>query len=241
MNSAEPTVDQVIYRFRERSEEGMPGIAALRSCNTPFPDNLLARLYDRIDTCPEAELPIIEQAFQSSTVTALSALTAYLDNFDFAVQIVEAQTSGMQEAMNYAPALRDLVSSFTRVGLDSVLDFDLKQEHSDLLCAHLLLTGVNIVKKHFLITHEYHMELELIKADLGFLRESPNEFFAAKWAMPFKTRVADILPVAHYMREKGAVNKERIKSLLEQRGGFDREVFDLIINSEARAVSEGTL
>lgn len=241
MNSAETTVDQVIDRFRVRSEEGMPGLDGMRHCESPFPENFLARLYHRIDTCPKAELPIIEQAFYSSTVTAASAFTAYLENFDFALQIVDAQTSSMKGEINYAPALRDLGSSFTKIGLDSILGFDLKQEHSDLLCAHLLLTGVNIVKKHFFITHEYHMELELIKADLGFLRESPREFFIAKWALPFKTGVADILDAAHYMREKGAVHNERIKSLLEQRSCFDREVFDLIIDTDAHAVSEGTL
>jgi hypothetical protein len=231
---------QVIDRFDERSPEGMPGIASPLHTNQ-MPASLLRRLYDRIDTCPEIELDIIQRTIVASGLSAPALLTAHLDNFDVALQIVRMDVMGIEPDAAYATAMRDLRAAFTKLGMDSLPNYDITKARSDLHCARLLATGVNITEHDFEIKHEYHVELEAIRADIDFLRTAVSEFYQVKWAFRFQTKASEILEVTHYIHERESVSAPRVVDLITKRGSFDREVFDMIINNQAPAVSEGTL
>lgn len=240
MNGSATTIQQVIGRFAERSPVGMPGIDSLLYAE-PMPAAMLQRFYDRIDTCSEIELDIIQRTVISSGLSTPALLTAYLDNFYVALQVVRAQVLDIEPDAAYATALRDLMATFMKLGMDSLPNYDLAKARSDLHCARLLATGVNISEHDFEIQHEYHVELEALRLDMDFLRTAVNEFYQVKWAFRYQTQVPELLEVTHYICDRENVSASRVTGLIAERGGFNSEVFDMIIGNEAPAVSEGTL
>lgn len=240
MDRTSTTIQQVIERFAERSPEGMPGIDSLLYAEQ-MPTNLVQRFYDRVDTCPEIELDIIQRTVISSGLTTPALLTAYIDNFHVALQIVRLQVLDIEPDAAYASALRDLMATFTKLGMDSLPDYELTKARSDLHCARLLATGVNITEHDFEIQHEYHVELEALRIDMDFLRTAVPEFYQVKWAFRYLTQVPELLEATHYICDRGNASASWVIGLITKRGNFNREVFDMILDNEAPAVSEGTL
>lgn len=240
MNNTVPVLQQVIDLFEERSSKNMPGIEVLNRM-TPMPTALLQRLYDRVASCPVIELDIIQRVVVSVGMVTPARLAAYLDNFDVALQIVRAQVIDIEDDEAYSTALRDLIVNFTKLGMDTLRDYSLTKERSDLHCARLLATGINIADHDFEIPHEYHVELEAIRADVDFLRTAVYEFYQVKWAFRYMTPVSELLKATHYASERGRESLERVTELIAERGNFDREVFDMILDTPARAVSVGIL
>lgn len=240
MSNAASTVEKAIELFAVLTPQEMPGIDSLRY-GAQMPEDVAQRLYHRIENCPELELYTIQQAVVKSSLISHALLTAYLDNIDVALEIVRAQVANIHNDAAYATALRDLIDSFQKLGMDELPDYDFKKSYSDLHAARLIASGVNVTSSNFVIPHDYHVALEMLRGDMEFLRTAVTDFYQVKFAFRYMTPLTELLEAVHYVHERKGDDMVRIVDMVTERGGFDRELFDMILDAKAPAVSSGVI
>lgn len=235
-----PTTQQIADRFNERSDPNLPSIDALTYLAEP-PASVRQKLYDRIDTCPEWELPMIQRVVVNSGLTTQAYIAAHLAAFDLTVDAILARSDkGTPETVGH-DASRIIMGSFRALGLENIDGGELSDDRADLLCAHILASAANILADDFIIKHEYHVEVERLRSNMDLLRSSAGTFLSVRESMPHYTSVKDSVAVVRYIQQVGAEHTDRIISMISERGSFDRDLADMIINSPTPAIAEGTL
>jgi hypothetical protein len=184
---------------------------------------------------------MLQRVVVNSGLTSQAYIAAHLAAFDLTMDAILARSDkGTPESVGH-DASRIIMSSFRDLSFENIEGGELSDDRADLLCAHVLAGAANIKVEDFAIRHEYHAELEYLRAHMDLLRGSAGTFLSVQDSLPHNVSVKDIIVIVRYIQQTGVEHTDRIVKMVSERGGFDRELADMIINSPTPAVSEGTL
>lgn len=201
-----------------------------------FPDDIRRKIVERIVLNGAHEAIAIRSAIMLNK-NGYRSIAIYLNTVDAFIAINACDDHG-RSAAPFETAQYEIGEYAAELGVDRVRDSRLEPRHYELVIAAHLMRKFGI-DKSFPLVHDYHVQLELLRSNLSAIME--NIAVVLPVGKDAHVPSASVASVAVCLGRNPHFDPERLLAVIDERGGFEPEIIDIMADDGPVPLDSGVL